>query len=336
MPHHRPHTRSADFAHRRVSISLPLFAVVAALAAGCGGDGNGGGKDTSLVAAGDIAGCFWRGDEATARLLDRMDGVVMALGDNVYQSGTPAQYARCYGPTWGRHLDRTRSIAGNHDYRTREGAAYYAYFGTRAGPAGKGWYSYELDGWHVVALNSEEAMGEGSEQLEWLRADLAAHPTRCTLAAMHRPRFSTGDHGDSERVKAAFRALYEAGVDVVLSGHDHDYERFMPQDPEGRPDARGVRQFVVGTGGAPTYPMRRTRRTSEVRGNRARGVLRLVFRDDGYEWEFVPIQGERFTDSGRATCSPEVRDPRFTPAPAPDPAGVAKEAREDQEEEEEQ
>ncbi|HEU0053462.1 MAG TPA: metallophosphoesterase, partial [Longimicrobium sp.] len=218
MPHHRlPRARRRSI-DRRLFVFLPLLSLV--VAAACGGGETGEGK-TSVVAAGDIAGCFWRGDEATARLLDGIGGTVLALGDNVYQRGTPDQYTDCYGPTWGRHLERTRAVMGNHDYRTDHGAPYYAYFGERAGPAGKGWYSFDQDGWHVVALNSEVPMGEGSEQLAWLRADLAAHPVRCTLALMHRPRFSTGDHGDSERVKTAFRALYEAGVDVVLSGHDH-------------------------------------------------------------------------------------------------------------------
>ena len=256
-----------------------------------------------MVAAGDIAGCWWRDDESTARLLDQIGGTVLALGDNVYQDGTAQQYARCYAPTWGRHKDRTRPIAGNHDYRTDEGEPYYEYFGAAAGPRGKGWYSYDLEGWHVVALNSEVDMTPGSEQLRWLADDLRRNRTRCTLAYMHRPRFSSGKHGSSERVKAAFRVLYEGGVDVLLGGHDHIYERFGPQDPDGRLDlVHGVRQFVVGTGGAPFYEFRdRLLPNSETHQGTEHGVLRLVFERDSYTWEFVSV-GNGFTDSGSSSC----------------------------------
>ncbi|HEX8695643.1 MAG TPA: metallophosphoesterase [Longimicrobium sp.] len=272
----------------------------------CGGD-RGAGPRTSVVAAGDIASCWWRADEATARLLDRIDGVVLAVGDLAYQNGTPQQFARCYGPTWGRHRDRTRPVPGNHEYRT-DGEGYWTYFGDRAGQRGKGWYSFEVDGWHVVALNSEEPMEEGSEQLEWLRRDLRAHPTRCALAYMHHPAFSSGKHGAARRVQEVFRVLYDGGVDVLLSGHEHSYERFAPQAPGGRLDRRrGVRQFVVGTGGAPTYPFRELAPNSEAANYRTHGVLRLVFHGDGYEWEFVPVRGHSFTDRGRGTCSPPVK-----------------------------
>ncbi|MFL5384597.1 MAG: metallophosphoesterase family protein [Longimicrobiaceae bacterium] len=280
--------------------ALPALALLAA----CKGEAPAGAPPhTSLVAAGDIAGCWWRADEATARLLDHIGGVVAPLGDNVYQSGTAGQYARCYGPTWGRHKARTRPAIGNHDSKTENGGPYYDYFGAAAGPRGKGWYSYALEGWHVVVLNSEVGITADSEQLAWLREDLRTHPARCTLAYMHRPRFSSGKHGDSERVKEAFRVLYEGGVDVLLSGHDHSYERFAPQDPEGRKDdARGVRQFVVGTGGAPFYDFRdEVRPNSEVHQNSVHGVLRLVFRPDGYDWEFVGT-GKGFHDEGKGDC----------------------------------
>jgi len=258
---------------------------------------------TSLVTAGDIASCWWRGDEATARLLDRIDGVVAPLGDLVYQAGTPEQYARCYGPTWGRHRARTRPSPGNHDYRTGGGSGYWGYFGAAAGERGKGWYAYDLDGWRVVALNSEAPIDAGSEQLQWLRRELAAHPARCTLAYMHRPRFSSGKHGNVRRVEEAFAVLYEGGVDVLLGGHDHHYERLAPQDPRGRADpARGIRQFVVGTGGAPTYRPREVAPNSEVMNDRALGVLRLVFHPGWYEWQFVPVRGHAFTDRGRGVC----------------------------------
>ena len=275
----------------------------------------------SIVAAGDIAGCFWRGDEATARLLDRIDGVVIAIGDIVYQSGTRGEYARCYAPTWGRHKERTRPVPGNHDYRTGDAAPYFAYFGANAGRAGQGWYSYRVDGWHVVALNSEEPLKEGSVQLAWLREELRKNPTRCTLAYMHHPRFSSGKHGSRDRTLDAWKTMYAAGVDVVLSGHDHHYERFAPQTPDGKADPeRGIRQFVLGMGGAPMYPVRRPIANSEAITNRAHGVLKLQFRPDGYDWEFVPIRGHRFRDQGSGTCSPPVALPPLPADSVPTPA----------------
>jgi len=288
---------------RPYRLTWPLL--VLALLAACHGDDqfHGPPPHTSIVAAGDIAGCWWRSDEATARLLDHIGGVVAPVGDLVYSDGTAQQFANCYGPTWGRHRARTRPAIGNHDERTEGGKPYYGYFGAAAGPAGKGWYSYELEGWHVVVLNSETGIGPGSEQLAWVREDLRAHPARCTLALMHRPRFSSGKHGDSERVKDAFRALYDGGVDVLVSGHDHIYERFAPQDPDGRADpARGVRQFVVGTGGAPFYAIRDTLApNSQVHQNTVHGVLRLVFHPDGYDWEFVGVGGG-YSDKGHGNC----------------------------------
>jgi hypothetical protein len=291
----------------RILTRIAPFAAVTALAACSGGGDERETPRTSMLAAGDIASCWWRGDEATARLLDAVpEGVVAPLGDLVYQDGTRAQFARCYGPTWGRHRERTRPTPGNHDYRTEGGAGYFGFFGEQAGERGKGWYSYEHDGWHVVALNSEAEIGEGSEQLGWLRRDLRRHrDARCTLAYMHRPRFSSGKHGDSRRVEDAYRVLYDGGVDVLLGGHDHMYERFAPQDPDGEPDAaRGIRQFVVGTGGAPFYRLGADAPApnSEVINNRVHGVLRLVFLPRGYEWEFIPVRGQRFTDRGRGAC----------------------------------
>lgn len=277
-------------------------ALAVALLAACGGSDW---EDTSLVAAGDIASCFWRGDEATARLLDQIPGVVATLGDNVYPSGTDREFRQCYHRSWGRHLDRTRPAVGNHEYRTKDAAGYFNYFGERAGPRGKGWYSYDHEGWHLVVLNSDEPLGRGTEQYEWLVADLARHrDTRCTLAYYHHPRWSSGKHGGAERVVDAWRALYEGGVDVVLQGHDHHYERFAPLDAVGRLDReRGIRSFVVGTGGAPSYDMPGERmRHSEAIADEVRGVLRMVFHRDSYEWEFVPIPGRRFEDAGRGEC----------------------------------
>lgn len=277
-------------------------ALALAVLAACGGDDY---EGTSLVAAGDIASCFWRGDEATARLLDQIPGVVATLGDNVYPSGSDREFRQCYARSWGRHLDRTRPSVGNHEYKTRDAAGYFNYFGERAGPRGKGWYSYDHEGWHLIVLNSDEPLRRGSEQYDWLVEDLRRNrDTRCTLAYYHHPRWSSGKHGGADRVLDAYRALYDGGADVVLSGHDHHYERFAPLDPVGRVDpARGIRSFVVGTGGAPSYDMPGRRQAhSEAIADEVRGVLRMVFHPDGYEWEFVPIPGRRFEDSGRGEC----------------------------------
>jgi hypothetical protein len=257
-----------------------------------------------LVGAGDIADCTTVEDEATATLLDDIPGTVFTLGDNVYQSGTAAEFAACYEPTWGRHRHRTRPSVGNHDYGTAGAKPYYAYFGSAAGPAGRGWYSYDLGAWHIVVLNSNctiVACTASSPQLTWLRSDLAAHPDKHVLAYFHHPLYSSGKHGPDLRVRAIWEALYAAGTEVVLVGHEHDYERFAPLDPWGRrDDAFGIRQFVVGTGGTSL----RTRATnaphSEVFGT-THGVLKLTLRDDGYDWEFVPIAGMTFSDAGSGT-----------------------------------
>lgn len=290
----------------RISLRAAVpWAAALLLGTACGGDRpEGAPGHTSLVAAGDISSCYWRGDEATARLIDDIPGVVAPLGDVVYQSGTESQFRDCYHPTWGRHRDRSRPTIGNHEWRTEKGAPYFAYFGERAGPAGKGWYSYELDGWHVIVLNSMLPVVEGSEQMQWLRDDLRTHPTRCALAYFHHPAFSSGDHGGSSKMHEAWRVMQDAGVDVILSGHDHHYERFAPQTADARrDDRRGIRQFVVGTGGAPSYRVPPERQpNSEVFGNDVRGVLRMDLQRDAYAWEFVPIAGRTFRDSGRAAC----------------------------------
>src|SRR5262245_2996558 len=207
-----------------------------------------------LAAAGDIATCMSDGDEATAQLLDRLDGIVVTLGDHAYEAGTPIEFAACYDPSWGRHKARTRPTPGNHDYLTPGASGYFEYFGAPAGDPRRGYYSYDLGAWRVIALNSNcdeiGGCGAGSPQERWLREELAANPRRCTLAYWHHPRFSSGPHGSDPGYDAFWRALYERGTEIVLVGHDHTYERFAPQRPDGTRDpARGIRQFVVGTGG---------------------------------------------------------------------------------------
>jgi hypothetical protein len=260
-----------------------------------------------LVGAGDIAGCSsLEGAEATAKLLDAIAGTVFTAGDNAYPSGTATQFSECYGPTWGRHKGRTRPALGNHDYGTGDATAYFAYFGAAAGTPGTGYYSYDLGAWHVVVLDSNCARvgcEAGSPQERWLRADLSAHGNRCSLAIWHHPRFSSGGHGDSVATQPLWQALYDAGAEIVISGHDHDYERFAPQDAEGSLDAaRGIREFVVGTGGRSTRPFTTPKANSEVRDTGTFGVLKLTLRPGAYEWRFVPVEGRTFTDSGAGSC----------------------------------
>jgi hypothetical protein len=257
-----------------------------------------------LVGAGDIASCAYDDDQATARLLDSIPGVVFTAGDDAYPNGTAADFAGCYEPTWGRHKPRTRPALGNHDYRTADGAAYYAYFGAVAGDSGAGYYSYDFAGWHIISLNSNISMAAGSPQETWLRADLSLHPAPCSLAYWHHPRFSSGTtHGSSSAPRPVWQALYDAHADVVVVGHEHQYERFAPQQPDGTADpTNGIRQFVVGTGGAGLYPFGPAIANSEVRNNTTHGVIKLTLRPNGYDWEFVPVAGGTFRDSGSGTC----------------------------------
>jgi len=262
------------------------------------------GDDPVLVGAGDIADCSSEDDEATANLLDNIPGTVFTTGDNAYLDGTAADYMNCYEPSWGRHKARTYPSAGNHDYHTEGAAGYFDYFGPIAGEPGKGYYSYDLGTWHIIVLNSNIRVAAGSEQEQWLRADLAAHPVACTLAYWHHPRFSSGEHhGSIVRMQPLWQALYDNGADVVLAGHEHNYERFAPQDPQGTADPiRGIRQFVIGSGGRGFYPLTNSIANSEVRNDDTHGVLKLVLHSGSYSWEFVPVEGGTFTDSGSAPC----------------------------------
>ena len=260
-------------------------------------------SDPVFVGAGDISNCSRTQDEETAKLLDNISGTVFTLGDNVYPDGTASQFSDCYGPTWGRHKNRTRPSPGNHDYHTSGASGYYNYFGAAAGDPSKGYYSYNLGAWHIIALNSEITQSAGSAQEQWLRADLAANPKTCTLAYWHKPRFSSGQHGNIAASQPLWQALYDYGADVILNGHDHTYERFAPQSPNGQADSsRGIRQFVVGTGGAGLYPFPSIQPNSQVRNNTTYGVLKLTLHATSYDWQFIPIAGQIFTDSGSSNC----------------------------------
>jgi calcineurin-like phosphoesterase family protein len=264
-----------------------------------------------LVGAGDIADCTQTTTdertttvEATARLLDNIEGTVFTAGDNAYPSGTDEDFENCYDPTWGRHKARTYPATGNHEYETANASGYFNYFGAAAGDPGEGYYSYDLGEWHVVALNSNIAVDPSSAQYDWLRADLASNTATCTVAYWHHPLFSSGEvHGNQDQMKPTWEVLYAANVDVVVTSHDHIYERFAPQDPNGVADsARGIREFVVGTGGASLHPIEEAKPNSEVQNDDTHGVLKLTLHSTSYDWEFVPIAGKTFTDSGSDSC----------------------------------
>lgn len=266
------------------------------------------------MAVGDIAACDRSDDEAVADVVASLPGPVLLLGDLVYPGGTAEAFAQCFDPAWGPLRSRLRPAPGNHDYYVRDAAGYFDYFsgsGVAVGERGKGWYSFDVGEWHVVALNSNcAAIGGcqgGSEQEQWLRADLAspsAAAARCTLAFWHHARFSSGGaHGSDPITADLWRALADAGADVVLTGHEHNYERFAPLDPSGAVDAEGgIRQFVVGTGGRSHYRFEAPHPGSLVRDGTTFGVLELTLHPDRYEWRFVPVSGGEFTDTGRDGC----------------------------------
>jgi hypothetical protein len=254
---------------------------------------------STLLAVGDIAFCGSSADEAVASVASSLPGTIALLGDNAYPDGSAADYAHCFNPPWRGLRGRLRPVPGNHDYQTLHAAGYFSYFGSAAGTPGQGWYSYNLGGWHLVALNSEcdaiGGCGPGSPQLAWLVADLAAHPVACTLAYWHHPRFSSGLHGDDTQTDPLWRALAAGGADIVLSGHDHDYERFAPID--------GIRSFVVGTGGRSLYAWPGPpAANSQVRANETYGLLELQLDAGSYTWRFVRAAGGSFTDSGSGLC----------------------------------
>ena len=266
-------------------------------------------SDTQTVlAAGDIAECpRYDGAERTAKLLDEQPGTILALGDLSYPSGTDQSFADCYARSWGRHKARTRPAPGNHEYRTLGAGGYLRYFGASAGTPGHLYYSFDLGNWHLIALDSECAQiggcQKGSAEERWLRDDLQHNSGKCILAFWHVPLFSSGDeHGNSLEMAPFWDDLYAAHADLVLNGHDHDYERFAPQDPKGQKDEKnGIREFVVGTGGAPLRNFRPALPTTEVRDRSAWGVLKLTLRRDTYDWEFLPVSGS-FKDSGSGAC----------------------------------
>ena len=261
------------------------------------------GSSVTFVGAGDIADDGFKSEE-TAKLLDAIPGTVFTAGDNAYPDGTTSNYTTYYEPTWGRHKARTQPCPGNHDYHTSGASGYFSYYGASAGPAGQGYYSYDLGDWHIISLNSEIDASAGSAQEQWLRADLAASSKDCTLAYWNQPLFSSGAvHGSQSVCKPLWQALQEAGAEIVICGHDHEYERFAPQDANGVANpTNGIREFVVGTGGAGLYTITATIPNSEAHNTNTFGVLKLTLGSGTYSWQFIPIAGQTYTDFGSGTC----------------------------------
>jgi hypothetical protein len=291
---------SARFGQAPVSSPQPTPSAPAA--SGSPGATPGSSKSEAiLLAVGDIGYCGASNDEHVGQLAASLPGTIALLGDIAYNDGSASDFANCFDPTWGPLRDRLRPAPGNHEYETRDASGYFDYFAAAAGPGGEGWYSYDLGAWHLIALNSECGAIEGgcegkdSAELAWLVADLAAHPVECTLAYWHHPRYSSGRHGDNDMTDGLWAALSDAGADVVLEGHDHDYERTAAID--------GIRSFVVGTGGRSLYAWPGSPGPhTEVRNNDTYGLLELTLRPTDFSWRFVPAAGGSFTDSGTAVC----------------------------------
>src|SRR5688572_6916296 len=280
-----------------------VAAAAALLALACGSNGPMGPSPPPppagshvLVGAGDIALCGSSAPEQTAALLDRIDGTVFTAGDNAYFQGSANDFRNCYEPTWGRHKSRTRPSPGNHEYESAGAAPYFEYFGNNAGPPGLGYYSFSAGPWHVVSLNSNVAAGQGSAQYQWLVDDLTERNARCLAAIWHHPVFSSSRNGPSPIMRDIWRLLQQHGAEIVIAGHEHAYERFVPLDSSGRPAPDGIRQFIVGTGGATLYDFVTVAPGSEVRIS-AYGVLKLTLTGSDYQWEFIGTSGSA-QDSG--------------------------------------
>jgi hypothetical protein len=290
------------------ALAVPSWVAAAQNEAGSSGSG-GTIAPRVVVGAGDISTCSNANDSATAGLVKGVlatdtTAVAITMGDNVYPSGTGANYKNCYGPTWGTFKARTRPVPGNHDVATNP-RAYYNYFGKRAGRYLRGYYKADFGTWRVFFLTSEcgTATACFQNQLSWISADMDAHPHLCTMAIWHRARFSSGaEHGSSTRMATVFQLLYDKGADVVLTGHDHHYERFAPVDPTGAAAVDGIRQFVSGLGGGSRYALAEVPHpASEFRYNDNYGVLKLTLGTGTYDWEFMTIADET-VDQGTGAC----------------------------------
>ena len=265
-------------------------------------------NSVTILAAGDIAKCTTTGDAATAAILAQYPSdPILTLGDNAYEYGSLTNYLQCYDPTWGQFKNRTYPALGNHEYLTSGASGYFTYFSGFGGPSGNGYYSYDLGAWHIIVINSNcSVVGgcqAGSPQETWLKADLAAHPNVCSLAYWHHPLFTSGQEGDDPSVKPIWQDLYNAGVELILNGHDHDYERFLPQTPAGVYDpTKEIIEIVAGTGGANHTNTGTKQANSVVFNNQTFGVLKLTLNPTSFSWNFIPVSGATFTDSGSVNC----------------------------------
>ena len=259
----------------------------------------------TFVGAGDIASSG-TGDEATAAVLDGIPGPSSPSATPPTRTARPGEYAAYYAPTWGRHKSRTIPSVGNHEYNTGAPQGYFDYFGAAAGDPAQGYYSTNSASWHVIVLNSNCAIvscSAGSAQEQWLREDLAANPAQCTVALFHHPRFSSGaSHGNNSAVAPFWNALYEFNADLVLNGHDHDYERFAPQNPNAVADpAAASRSSSSAPAASGIDGFSTIQPNSQVRGS-SLGVLKLTLKPTSYDFQFVPVAGQTFTDAGSGTC----------------------------------
>lgn len=256
-----------------------------------------------VLLAGDIAQCDTPGAQLTGQLIKTLPYPVLAVGDLAYPKGSTEDFARCYTPHWGAFKERTYPAPGNHEYGTAGAEGYFKYFGARAGEAGRGYYSFDLGAWHIVSLNSNRELETDAPQLKWLDEDLRRHRQRCVLAYWHHPRYSSGPHGTDTRTQALWALLHRHGVSVVVTGHDHIYERFAPMNEHGMHDPlRGIRSFIAGTGGAKHYAIKQRAALSEAVNGETWGVLKLTLGAAQYAWEFLPVAGQIFHDAGSASC----------------------------------
>ncbi|HKO32769.1 MAG TPA: metallophosphoesterase [Candidatus Limnocylindria bacterium] len=273
--------------------SLPTLPVATA-----GPSGSAPPEPQVLLAVGDVATCESGADDAVAALASRLPGTIALLGDTVYDDGSTPEFRECFDPSWGQMRSRIRPAVGNHEYHTDAASGFFTYFGDAAGEAGKGWYSYDLGAWHVVVLNSncgeDVECWSGTEQYAWLQSDLASFHGDCLLAYWHHPRWSSGRHGNSNWVGPFWDAIRDAGGDIVLSGHDHTYERVSVD---------GVREFVVGTGGKSHYPFTRSPLPgTEARNDSTYGLLWLALGERTYQWQFLGLGDTGFADAGSGEC----------------------------------
>lgn len=279
-----------------------------------------------ILAAGDIGKCDdpeVSNATGTAKLLDKLPGTIVTVGDNVQNKGTKEEFETCFHPTWGKHKNRIFPSIGNHDYRSTyiaDATSYYEYFGEKAGKPGKGYYSFDLGNWHLIAINMviatnkercliapakcDEVLKEVVAQEKWLENDLRKNQTDCTLIYGHYPRFSSGINDNGPEWTPLWKLLYSHNVDVFLVGSSHIYERFAPQDPEGMLDKkRGIRQFIVGTGGGQLGGVvSKPVKNSEVLRNDTHGILKMTLKKGEYEWEFISTKSGMFVDKGKSNC----------------------------------